>query len=121
MRWILCVALLLTACSSQDASPQEETPTTTMYTLQGELGPSFTDCINLPHSRVVVTDESGTVIGTTTASGDTNGPGNGCVIEFTVEVPEADFYTLRIGSHDGPTYSRTELEEASWTVHLSLS
>jgi hypothetical protein len=92
-----------------------------MQTLQGTVGPSFSDCVALQGAAVIVTDEAGTVIATTSTSNDTNGPGNGCLVEFSLDVPPAEFYTLKIGTHEGPTYSRTDLEEAGWMVSLTLS
>ena len=47
--------------------------------------------------------------------------GADCVVQFDAgEVPEAKFYSLTIGAHDGPSYSKAELEDLNWELSLSL-
>lgn len=71
---------------------------------------------------VVIVDGSGTTI----AKGEL-GPGaydeeaTSCTFEFTVEdVPTSDFYSVRVGHRDGPTYSFKDLEDLNWAMDLSL-
>jgi len=33
-----------------------------------------------------------------------------------LSIPDADFYTLSFGMHEGPTYSRADLESVNWTT-----
>jgi hypothetical protein len=44
----------------------------------------------------------------------------GCEFSWTVEVEDADFYVIEIANREGPTYSRADLEEAGWTVGLTI-
>ncbi len=47
--------------------------------------------------------------------------GRACNFGFTiVDVPDADFYTVQIGSRNGPVYSVQDMEANSWHVELSL-
>lgn len=71
---------------------------------------------------VVIVDGSGTTI----AKGEL-GPGEydeeatSCTFDFTVEdVPTSDFYSVRVGHRDGPTYSFRDLDDLRWTMDLSL-
>ncbi len=120
MTWAVLLLPLMGCSSSEPAAPVESAGPE-MQTLRGTVGPAFSDCVALQGAAVLVTDEAGTVIATTSTSNDTNGPGNGCLVEFSVDVPQAEFYTLKVGLHEGPTYSRTDLEEADWMVSLTLS
>lgn len=76
-------------------------------------------------SQVVVRDGEGAVI----AKGEL-GPGVldpaeaallGCWFSYEVKVPRADFYLIEIGGEESPVYSRSDLEEKGWEVHLSIS
>lgn len=71
---------------------------------------------------VVIVDGGGTTI----AKGEL-GPGaydedaTSCTFEFTVEdVPTSDFYSVRVGHRDGPTYTFKDLEGLNWAMDLSL-
>jgi len=80
---------------------------------------------DIENSTVKVLDESGNVVGATTTSGNTPDPnaGNrstGCHVEFEVDVKDAEFYELSIGTHGGPTYTKDELEAQDWHVELEL-
>jgi hypothetical protein len=44
----------------------------------------------------------------------------GCKFSWTIEVEDTDFYVFEIADREGPTYSRADLEEAGWTVELSI-
>jgi hypothetical protein len=69
-------------------------------------------------------DSSGTIVAT--ASLHTSGQPSGtiapnCTYAWTFsDVPDEDFYTVPVGSHDGPTYSRQDLAEANWRISLLL-
>ena len=42
-------------------------------------------------------------------------------MEFTIEqVPKVKFYSVTIGSHDGPSYSFSEMESLDWKLDLDL-
>lgn len=78
---------------------------------------------------VELRNAGGEIIGSATTSEDraTDLPGNVSDndptrrVEFTIdEVPDSTFYELKIGTHDGPTYSKDELEAQDWHVELSL-
>jgi hypothetical protein len=46
---------------------------------------------------------------------------NTCEFAFTVEdVPESDFYAIRISHRSGPTYSYEQLQEMNWHIQLSI-
>lgn len=77
-----------------------------------------------PGMNVVVKDEGGKIIGT---SSTTPGPvpdeyaSVTCVLEFTVEdLPDAKFYSVEIGRRGDLTYSREELDDMGWNLSLSL-
>ncbi|MBA3738743.1 MAG: hypothetical protein H0W97_09245 [Actinobacteria bacterium] len=85
---------------------------------------------DLEFADVELRNASGEIIGSATTSEDkaTDLPGNvsdddpTCRVEFAIDdVPDSTFYELKIGSHDGPTYSADELEQQDWHVELSLS
>jgi hypothetical protein len=62
---------------------------------------------------MVVTDESGDVTKTVDLSGGVHA-GVSCDFEFETSLPEADFYTFRIGEGDDAdeeTFSRAEAED----------
>ena len=72
-----------------------------------------------------MTDESSkTVASVTTDEFPTNpnSPDNVCeAVPFSVAVPVREFYTLEIGVHEAPTWSRADLTEAAWEVGLLLN
>lgn len=78
---------------------------------------------DIENSEVELRNEKNEIIGT----GDTSANlipmfvELGCVVEFRInEVPNAKFYSLAIGTHEGPNYSLDELEAENWQVDLSL-
>ena len=96
-----------------------------MQTLKGTLD-AIGDCIAAANGyEIVVTDEGEEIIATTKTAKFPVGagnPNNVCdAVQFTVEVPVRDFYTLRIGQHNAPTWSRNNLAAAEWDVHLLLN
>ena len=81
-----------------------------MQTLKERSTPSG-DCIAAANGyEIVVTDEGEEIIASTKTAKFPVGAGNlnnVCdAVPFTVEVPVRDFYTLRIGQHNAPTWSR---------------
>ena len=77
-----------------------------------------------PGALVRVLDEAGTVVGANQLNGgeifEIPTLLDRCRFSWTVEVEDADFYVIKIGNREGPTYSRADLEEAGWTVELSI-
>lgn len=130
-RLAFVTVLLLAACAP--AAPAGHTITGTM-TLDAEgVDPGDT---NTPGCRskggyediaegaqVVVKDGAGSVLATTALGGGTQtvtDPGADCVFEFSVAVPDAEFYSIEVTHRGALTYSRVELEERGWTVSFSL-
>lgn len=72
--------------------------------------------------NVVISDGSGNIIATeSTSSGEYQKYPEACSFEFTIDdVPDTDFYEIKIGRRGGPTYSREELEAANWRIDLSI-
>lgn len=71
-------------------------------------------------TQVTVTNESGKVLATSSL-----GVGSGvivCDFDFTVKVPNASFYRIEIGGgrRGVMTYSRQQMEDAGWSVNLTL-
>src|SRR5687768_7712495 len=105
MRW-LAPLFLMVACGS---SGQE---------LNGSItAPECGGGYAITNADVTLRDGENNIIGTATTSDDVpqEGPGNvssdddACHAEFTIgDVPEADFYQITVGTHDGPSYSLAE-------------
>ena len=72
--------------------------------------------------QIIVMDGSGQTIAVGEGQpGVLHRSDNTCEFAFTVEgVPASDFYTIRIGSREGPTYTFEDLEAMSWHVELSI-
>jgi len=118
------VALLVAACGNEPAGAAAESPAAATHTLTGTMLSSGNGCddyrydYNTDHAPVQVMDESGTLIGTTTTSGDV---GPLCTVTFSVSgLPTAKFYEVTIGTHQGPSYSYEELEASDWVIALEL-
>jgi hypothetical protein len=70
---------------------------------------------------LLVVDGGGATIGKGTLSQGTGIRGGGCVFSFLAEgVPEAPFYSVRIGDRDGPTWTLEEMEALGWSVSLTI-
>lgn len=74
--------------------------------------------------QITVRDETGTMIGVgglepiyLPSEGIDN---QRCVFTFTIDVPEARFYTLEMERRGVLTYSKAELDTAEWHIDLSL-
>jgi hypothetical protein len=83
-------------------------------------------------AQVVVKDDTGATIAVgelgpgelyAVPSGGDPEPGQPgyCRFDLTVlNVPDSDFYEIAVGTREGITYSREEMEDASWELELSL-
>jgi hypothetical protein len=119
------VALLVAGCGNEPATgAPAENPAAATHTLTGTMLSSGQGCddyrydYDTDHAPVRVTDETGTLIGTTTTSGDV---GPLCTVTFTVKgLPTAKFYEVTIGTHQGPSYSYEELEASDWNIALEI-
>ena len=73
-------------------------------------------------TEVVVTNESGTTLGTATLGPGTY-DGTACVFDFTFHnVGKARFYRVHAGNSNrgGPEYSYSDMGADHWSVHLTL-
>jgi hypothetical protein len=59
------------------------------------------------------------LIGSTTTGFDDRDAAQ-CSVTFAVDVPKADYYQFKIGTHAGPSYSFDEMESNDWQLDLSL-
>lgn len=118
-----CVALvLMAACSSQPGNPKlgsTDVPKGSM--LKGLItAPECKGSYNITNVSVEVRNQANTLIGTAT-TGDDISSQVGCIAEFTVDLTEpANFYTVKVGTHDGPAYSKAELDTQDWSIALTL-
>lgn len=120
---VLCAtvaALLLAACG--DGGPNRSTPPEGRI-IEGTLtAPECGGGYDIEGAPVELRDEKDELIGATTTG--MNEPDRGwpnCVVAFTIEqVPRAKFYSLTIGTHDGPSYSYSEMGSFGWKIDLSL-
>jgi hypothetical protein len=46
--------------------------------------------------------------------------GGACVVAFSAPVPDAQSYQIRVGTHETPPYSFSDLQERGFRVGLSL-
>jgi hypothetical protein len=72
---------------------------------------------------VTVKDGAGKILATGSLGGGTGSISNfasSCSFEFTVQVPDADFYTVEVSHRGGVNFSHADLESKGWTVSLSL-
>jgi hypothetical protein len=104
------------------------TPTSTpvpTFTLMGTLqAPVCGSGYNIEYANVIVRDENNTVIGNATTSANVNSADTSkpCVVQFVVpNLRKAERYQIRIGTHDGPTYTFDELQSRNWTIQLYLN
>jgi hypothetical protein len=117
----VATVLALAACGSSSNAPLDA-PASLGNNLSGTL--SADECgggYDIANANVEVRDEADKIIGAGNTSGDT-GSGVGCMVEFAIaDLPDADFYQITIGTHDGPTYTMAELDALNWNLELSLS
>ena len=129
--WVLGGAIVLAAAivggvllfTRSSGNPSEEPRPSHLYKLRGTLEAS--ECgggYEIEYASVEVRDQNDRIIGSGTTGGDTgSGLGGSCVVEFEVNVPKANFYQVKIGSHGGPSYSFEELQAQDFQLDLSLS
>jgi hypothetical protein len=115
----VATVLALAACGSGSSAPVA--PASLGNNMTGTL--SADECgggYDIANANVEVRDEADKIIGAGNTSGDM-GYGVGCKVEFTIlDLPDADFYQITIGSHGGPTYTMDELDALNWNLELSL-
>ncbi len=90
------------------------------HTIDGSLSaPECGGGYEIVNANVEVRDQDNKVIGSTiTGFDDRDSPQ--CSVTFTVDVPKADYYQIKIGTHAGPSYSFDEMESNHWRLDLSL-
>lgn len=92
-------------------------------TMQGRLAaPECDGGWGLEDTQATLRNESGEIIGTTTTSSNLVAPVTSpCVVDFTIDdVPDASFYTIEIGTHEGPAWSAEEMQAMKFRPELSL-
>jgi hypothetical protein len=68
---------------------------------------------------VEIRNQSNDLIGSGSTGSDS--VGDQCRVAFTIEdLPKADFYQVKIGTHGGPSYTYDELQSHDWELNLSL-
>jgi len=89
------------------------------YPLTGTLtAPSCGGGYNLENTDVTIRNEKDEIIASATTSASTTT--GTCTVKFSVEVPKASFYQLRIGTHGAPTYSFDDLQNLSFNLELGF-
>lgn len=90
-------------------------------------GASATTCTGAgPYSdigsgvEVTVTDESGAIIGNARFETGSKTDNITCVFAFSVEVPQAEFYTFTVGERGELSYSFDEMEQMGWTISFGI-
>jgi len=113
----LALAGGLAACGNGD---DESVPAPAM---DGRLiAPECGGGYDLEDAQVTLRDESDEIIGTATTTSNRVAPLTApCVVDFSIsEVPEAKFYTIKIGTHAGPAWSAKELAAQDFDPELTL-
>lgn len=74
-----------------------------------------------PGTNALLRDEAGTILGKDSMKDETPSGTLRCHLTFKIAgIPTAKFYSLKIGSWGGPTWSPEELQAKGWTVALHL-
>lgn len=92
-------------------------------TMKGVLtAPECGGGYDLENSQVILRNEAEEIIGTgQTQVNLLKGLDTLCAVSFEVdEVPDADFYTVEVGTHSGPAWSKAELEALDFSPSLNL-
>jgi hypothetical protein len=114
------IATLTTRDDGAEDGGSSASPAPTSFHLTGTLSaPTCDGGYNIEYANIYVRNQSDELIGSGTTTGNTSS-GFGCEVSFGIDVPRASFYTLRIGSHDGPAYSFEEMTANGWSLSLSL-
>ena len=118
---VVAVGLIATLANrDDDAGGGGSSPAPTSFHLTGTLSAPFCDGgYDIEYATIFVRNQSDELIGSGTTSSNTLS-GYGCEVSFAIDVPRANFYTLKIGSHDGPAYSFEEMTANGWSLSLSL-
>lgn len=77
----------------------------------------------IENANVELRNERDEVVGAGSTSTDVLDRASGtlCMVSFVIAgVPESSFYEIRVGSHEGPTFSRERLEADGWVIDLSV-
>lgn len=114
--FVVLVSAFLAGCGGED----EAAPA---HTMSGQVaGPECGGGFDLEGSQIVLRDESDDIIGTATTSSNLADPVDSpCVVSFEItDVPRAEFYTITIGSHEGPAWSFSQLEQQDFKPTLGL-
>jgi len=122
--------------ATPSASPTETSRTLTGHLSVKEGSSAFTDynskpgadaCLNEAKihagAEVLLLNEARTTIGkgVTVYSVPKYTADKHCQLDFVIpDVVPANFYSIRIGLHDGPTWSADEMDAMGWRVTLSL-
>jgi hypothetical protein len=118
MNRIVLVLLLLTACSSGSGFSE----VANSHTIHGTL--TAPDCYggyDIVNANVEVRDKNNKLIGSAVTE-QQNAVAGECTASFTIrDVPETDFYQVKIGTHSGPSYTLAQMKASDWTLDLSLS
>ncbi len=108
----------LTGCGGTSAGSADDGDTITGRLTAPRCGGGY----DIELEQVVLRNESEDIIATGDTSANLLEPlGTPCVVDFTLkDVPEAEFYTVEIGTHSGPAYSRADLAEQGFATELTL-
>src|SRR4051794_22202810 len=108
---------LVTACGGGgDSKPS-------LPTMHGRLvAPECGGGYEMEAAPVTLRNQSDEIIGTGTTSTNLVSPlSTPCVVSFTIEdVPAAKFYSIKIGSHEGPAWSAAQLRGQDYNPDLGL-
>jgi hypothetical protein len=71
-------------------------------------------------ARVTVSNQDRTIIGAGALEPIYLPDEDRCVFTFTIDVPDATFYSIELGRRGELTYSREEMDKAGWHIDLTL-
>jgi hypothetical protein len=140
MKVLIATLILLAACGGNGETGAESQPspspttqklygTMTLVTGGQSLRRSGDDCEGKggyddlqEGTQVRILSEDGDLVATTAFDlGEIVTDPFGCRWNFEVEVPnDLDFYSVEASHRGGISYSRSELEDENWIVHLSI-
>lgn len=116
IKWIVALSLLLaTGCS--DAGAEASTD------MRGRLvAPECGGGYDVEQSQILLRNQDNKIIGAGNSSENLLGSMPGvCVVSFKIpDVPDAEFYTIEVGTHSGPAWSRSDLEKQDFKPALTL-
>lgn len=129
--FMVAAAVVMAACAGSPATSPSPSTSAITHTVTGTL--TFTEP-NPPScdgaggyadiragADILVVDGAGATIGKGSLSRGAGNASGGCDFAFRAEdVPDVPFYSVRIGSRDGPTWSVAEMADSGWTVALTL-